>query len=414
MAADESGAWRPSRRSAGAVFFFLSAIIGFQLGVSTSERPDIAGAGIFVHAYYSLSLFVVGGVDLGTPQGGPLIGRLLVWIAYFGAPVLAASTLIDALIRGLTPQSWQLRRIKDHVVVVGANELSLSYLRVLRRHKPDAAVILVCKQVEASVENEFTQAYNATVVVGDVTHEYFLEQLRLQFAQKILLMGSDSLRNYEAASMITRLYPGIGPKVVIHCDNLRFMRAMANTRVALECQVFNTYHLAAAGLVRNHLLDHFHETTPRDAVVLAGFGRFGQTILEELQLRATNEMDTVAIIDIDAHRRLLIADEQMEFNGNYKRELVEGDIAHPDVWEELRGRLDLDTDDTVVVLGTGREEENLRTALWIRKQFPRSKVIARSSKESRFATEVGEEHDIISISITQLVEENIPPDWLGD
>ena len=56
--------------------------------------------------------------------------------------------------------------------------------------------------------------------------------------------------------------------------------------------------------------------------------------------------------------------------------------------------------------------ENLRTALWVREQFPRAKVIARSSKESSFATEVGEEHDIISISITQLVEDNIPQDWL--
>ena len=65
------------------------------------------------------------------------------------------------------------------------------------------------------------------------------------------------------------------------------------------------------------------------------------------------------------------------------------------------------------MLGSGDEEVNLRTALWIRHQFPSAKVIARSSKESQFATEVGQEHDIISISITQLVEENIPHDWLA-
>lgn len=402
----------PSWRSTGALLFFFSAFAGFQLGVSVSERPEIVDGGILLHAYYSLSLFVVGGVDLGAPEGGPLIGRLLVWLAYFGAPILAASTLIDAFIRGLAPQSWQLRRIKNHIVVVGANELSLSYLRMLRKQQPNATVVLVCKNVAASVESEFKQAYTATVVVGDVTHEYFVKQLRLEHAQKVLLLGEDSLRNYEAASIITSLNPGIGQRVIVHCDSLRFMRSMATTRVAQQCQPFNTYHLAASGLVRNHLLERFHETTPKDTVVLAGFGRFGQTILEELQLRAANEMETVAIIDIDAHRRLLIADEQMEFSGDYHRELVEGDISDPDVWERLRNRVTLDSDDTVVVLGTGREEENLRTALWIRKQFPRAKVIARSSKESQFATEVGQEHDIISISITQLVEENIPRDWL--
>ena len=155
MSAKDSYSQGPSWRSTGAVLFFFSALIGFQLGVSVSERPEIVSAGILVHAYYSLSLFVVGGVDLGAPEGGPLMGRLLVWMAYFGAPILAASTLIDAFIRGLAPQSWQLRRVKDHIVVVGANEMSLSYLRVLRKQQPNATVILVFKQVEASVESEF-------------------------------------------------------------------------------------------------------------------------------------------------------------------------------------------------------------------------------------------------------------------
>ena len=48
------------------------------------------------------------------------------------------------------------------------------------------------------------------------------------------------------------------------------------------------------------MVPQFHETHARDVVVLAGFGRFGQTILEELQHSAIDEMDTVAIIDRDA------------------------------------------------------------------------------------------------------------------
>ena len=188
---------------------------------------------------------------------------------------------------------------------------------------------------------------------------------------------------------------------------------MASTRVARECQTFNSYHLAAAGLVRSHLMQHFRETKPKDAVILAGFGRFGQTILEELQERALDEMDTVVIIDEDAHRRVLIADEQMEFAGNYRRELFEGDISHPELWERVQGFVRLNSEDTVFVLGTGSEEENLRTALWIRQKFPAAKVIARSSKESRFASEVGRDNDIVTVSIAELVESHIPDDWIN-
>ncbi|MEP6390967.1 MAG: NAD-binding protein [Halioglobus sp.] len=400
-------------RSMGAVSFFVFAMIGFLSGVSVSERPEVVTGGVLVQAYYSLSLFVVGGVDLGTPYGGPLYGRSLLWISYFGAPILAASTLIEALLRALAPQSWQLRRLNNHIVIVGAGELSLSYLRVLRRHNPRVSVVVVSRheQDQATID-ELRQALGATVVVGDITHEFFLQQLRVERAQKILLLSDNSLRSYEAASTLLQLVPGIGQRVIIHCASLRFMRAMENTRVAQACETFNTYNLAASGLVKSKLLHHFEETHEKDVVVIAGFGRFGQTILEELQRSAIAELATVVIIEKDAHRRVMVAEEQMAFSSSYRREVYEGDISHPEVWQRMHSDVDLGGSNVVFVLGTGREEDNLRTAIWLKRQNATAMVIARSSKESRFADEVGTEHDIVSISINQLVEDNIPSRWI--
>ncbi len=396
----------------GAIFFFCSAIAGFAAGVGVTERPEVAGGNILTMAYYSLALFVVGGVDLGTPVGGPMWGRVLLWMSYFGSPTLAAWTLIEALLRAFRPQSWQLRRMNNHVVVVGNSELAISYLRVLRAHNTRVKVVYACKQIEQTAADEIAESFNALVVIGDITHDYFLRQLRLHVAQRVFLLGNDSLRSYEAASLILEQLPDIGRRLIVHCARLRFMRAMASTRVAKQCQTFNSYHMAAAGLVRKHLITHFHETKPKDAVVLAGFGRFGQTILEELQEWALDEIDAVVIIDNDAHKRVLIADEQMEFDGSYRRELFEGDISHPELWDRVQQTVKLDAEDCVVVLGTGNEEENLRTALWIRTKYPHAKVIARSSKESLFASEVGREHDIVAVSISELFEDSIPLDWV--
>ena len=402
-------------RGAGALLFFFGALAGFESGVSVTERPDVVEAGFLTHAYYSLSLFVVGGIDLGTPYGGPLFGRILVWVSYFGAPILAASTVIGALLRAMAPQSWKLRRLKNHVVIVGAEELSLSYLRVLRRHNPGVDVVVVSRTApEQSVVDEFQQELGALVVVGDITHEFFLRQLHVERARKILLLADDSLRSYEAASTLLAMVPGIGPRIVIHCVRLRFMRAMQNTLVAQSCETFNTYHLAASGLVRNHMLPQIQETRDKDVVIIAGFGRFGQTILEELQRDAAGDLSTVAIIEQDARRRVLVAEEQMAFNHGYRREIYEGDISNPEVWQRVQSDIALSPDgqNSVFVLGTGLAEENLRTALWIRRKFPKAMVIARSSRESRFASEVAAEHDFISISIDQLVEENIPKGWV--
>ncbi len=382
-------------------------------GVSVSERPEVGPSQPLMLAYYSLSLFVVGGVDLGTPVGGPLWARSLVWLAYFGAPILAAWTLIQAILQSFAPQSWQLRRLRNHVIVVSSSELSLTYLRKLRSKNKWVQVVVVCKNCDQATADEIRESFNAPVVMGDVTHRFFLEQLRPHLAKRILLLGDNSLRSYEAASHILELVPQIGKRLVIHVGRLRFLRAMADTRVARECQTFNSYHLAASGLVRTHLVQHFLETKRKDAVVLAGFGRFGQTIIEELQRLALDEMRSVAIIDTDVERRVMVADEQMKFAGNYRRELFEGDISHPDVWRRVWESITVDSEDTVIVLGTGSEEENMRTALWLRKKAPRARIIARSSKQSQFASEVGRDNDIITVSIAELVDQNIPADWVG-
>lgn len=190
------------------------------------------------------------------------------------------------------------------------------------------------------------------------------------------------------------------------------MRAMEESRVAILCHSFNSYHLAAAGLVKRHLLEHFHKTEPLDTVVIAGFGRFGQTILEELHKHAPNEMQSVAIIDVDAKRRVMVTDEQLPFEGQYEREVFEGDISHPKVWKQLKANIDLTCNAPVIILGTGAEEENLRTAIWLRSKYPDAMIVARTNQESRFAREVGREHGITSFSMTELIESNIPDNWV--
>lgn len=398
--------------SAGALFFFFSALIGFASGVAVSERPELATAGLLTKAYYSLSLFVVGGVDLGTPIEGSTVGRFFVWLSYFGSPMLAAWGLIGTLVRALAPQSWQLKRLKNHIIVVGDGELAISYLKVLRERNPKITVVVVSGSSEQFLREEFKQKFGTIVVSGDITHDFFLSELKVEKAKKILLLDDNSLRSYEAASLLINLHPSIADKIVIHCASLRFMRSMENTRVANSCETFNTYHLAAAALVRSHMLHHFRETHSKDIVIMAGFGRFGQTILEELQRCAADELDTVVIIDHDAHRRVMVADEQTEFSESYRREQFEGDISNPEVWERIRSTVDITGENTVFVLGTGHEEQNLRTALWLRRHYQGAMVISRSSKESLFAAEVGEEHNIISISIAELLEQNIPSGWV--
>jgi hypothetical protein len=272
--------------------------------------------------------------------------------------------------------------------------------------------VVVDNSLDRVKEEELKQLFKVYILIGDITHDYFLNQLRISKAQKILMMGNDNFQSYEAAHKIIQYNPEMGPNMVMHCDDLRFMRSMESSRVAQLCHPFNSYHLAASGLVKNHLIGYFRQTKPRDLVVVAGFGRFGQTILEELQKHALKEIEGVAIIDVDAKRRIMVADEQLKYDGQYKRSVFEGDISHPRVWKQLQQKIDLNASSAVIILGTGAEQENLRTAIWLRSKYPEAMIIARTNQASRFAYEVGQEHGITSFSMTELIEENIPGLWV--
>ncbi len=402
-----------SWRWIAAAGFFLCGFVGLMAGIPLSERPDVVDSGALTKAYYALGFFVVGGLDVGTPDGGPVWAQTLLWIAYFGAPLLTASAVIEAIFQVLSPSRWQLRNIKNHIIVFGSGRLTISYLNLLRQQSPRAKVVVVDSEFDPVREQELRQKYRARTIVGDLTHEYLLQNLRLKRARRILLLGNNDFQAYEAASRILRLAPRLEGRIVLHCHNLRFMRSLQDTTLSGKCETFNTYNLAAQGFVSAYLLDHFEQTAAKDTVVIAGYGRFGQSVLEELHANAKEAINEVTVVDVDADRRVLVVAEQDRFQYGFNQNVFQGDISHPDVWRRVTENVDLNADYPTVILGTGQEQDNFRTALWLKNRFNNAFVFARTNDRSQFALEVGQEHGINSISITQLVEKNIPDSWLS-
>ena len=395
------------------MLIYAGALGAFLFGVSLTERPNVAGDGLLTKAYYALSLFVVGGLDIGTPTGGPAWARILLWGCYFGAPLLTASAVIDALARALSPSDWQLRNLHDHVVVVGGGNLTDSILRLLRKHIAKRPIVVVNESVQPVRQLELEQTYDAIVIDGDITHDFLLKALRLDRASLCVLATSRDFQAYEAASRMLARFPHLTGRILLLCQNLRFMRAMGDTSVARQCRIFNPYHLAAEGMVRMQLREHFRKTSGPDTIVIAGFGRFGQSVLEELQIHASADIDRVAVIDSDADRRLLVAAEQERIRGPYQLTSLEGDISHPEVWHRLERTINLADGFPVIILGTGNTAENLRAATWIKQRHANALVFARTNDLSSLASEVGSESGVAYFSIKQLLEDHLPTEWLA-
>jgi len=408
----DRASWRPVIwRGLAFAAAYLAGFSGLLAGVGVSER-NLAGAGIAQIAYYTVGLFVLGGLDLGTPVGGPLYGRALLWTAYFVAPLITASALAEAAVRLIKPLALRVRPLSDHVVVGGAGRLALLYVRKLRRHDARRSLVVVERDPSHPALAELRDVYRAVTVVGDVSSDEVLQGLRLARAHRVLLLTGDDFANLDAAAKILKLSPELAGRMVAHVSDLGFVRATAESSVARACEIFNGHEFAATYLVQEHLLGRFKSTPDRDLVVLAGFGRFGQTVLRQLQLHARGSFDQVVIIDEQATRNAGAFDHQVGFGEDYGRMVVDGDLLDPEVWSRVGEEVEAHGHDPVVILGSGNDGTNLHAAFLVRRQHPAAYVIVRSFRASPFTAEIAREVDVHAFSLAELIEAGMPSRWL--
>ena len=380
-------------------------------GVGVSERAGVVGADLFTKAYYTFSLFVLGGMDLGTPTGGPLFGRILLWIAYFAAPLWTASAVFETILHALRPPVWRVRSIKNKIVITGGGELTLGFLNRIAASGNGRRVIVIVDESQHPHLDELRsyRGVRVFVISGDQMHR--LKRYPLHEASKFLLLSEQDQTNFEVASVLLDHDPQLGSKIVYHVSNLRFLRVLGDTRVVRWCTTFNQYELAATQLAREQLMQRFKDTEYRDTVVLAGFGRFGQSILEQLERHASGAFSQVGIIDLDAEQQALIADEQVVTQRKYSRHIYEGDIDDPEIWQRLFSDVVTGDQEPVFVITTGDDQTNLRCAIWLRKRFQNALIISRTLAPSSFARSVCDEHNVVSVNTAELVEASIPHAW---
>jgi Trk K+ transport system NAD-binding subunit len=381
---------------------------GKTVSALTSER-DVTG--IAQSFYYALGLFVLGGLDLGTPVGGPLHGRVLLWAAYFAAPVITASALIEAAARLIGHAALRIRPLSDHVVLGGAGRLTLLYVRKLRERDSRRTIVVVERDPNHPSLAVLREAYRALIVSGDITSDEVLRRLRVKRAHRVLLLTGDDFANLDAASKIVKLAPERAGRIVVHVADLGFMRETAESSVARVCEIFNGHEFAATNLVHAHLLGRFQRTAERDLVVLAGFGRFGQTVLNQLQHHANGRIGRVVIVDEKATRNAREFDHHVGFADDYERLVIDGDLLDSDIWLRVGEVVDAGGYHPVVIMGSGDDGTNLHAALVVRRQHPSAYVIVRSFRASPFTAEMASDAGVHAISLAELIENGMPASW---
>jgi voltage-gated potassium channel Kch len=387
---------------------FFCGFVALQLGVGFSERPGVIP--LQARLYYTAGLFFLGGMDLGVPLGGPDMARKLLWIAYFLAPAVTASALLEAVITLLNLPSRVLWRLQDHVVIGGGGRTARLFIERIRQDDPHVSIVVVEKSDRIDLE-ALRVRFGIRIIRGDITSTSLLRTLYLSRARRVFLLTDNDFTNLEAAAQITELEPELLPRVLAHVSNIRMQRLLGTTRVLSGLTLINTHQLTAAHLVDSRLLAHFEATEALDAVVIAGFGRFGQTVLDTLQSQAASALQDITIIDRDAHRQAAIFKAEVGFHPEHRIHLFEGDISDPRLWSQAL--VGITQPQPVFVLASSDDETNLEAALRLSHAVPSARIIALSPRRSRFAEQLASTEHFEIVSTSDLLLARIERDRLA-
>ncbi len=378
--------------------------------VSFSARPrpyDLATT-----IYYTFGLFVYGGLDLGVPVGKEPWARVLLWTAYFLAPAITTTALIEALLWVTRPDAWRLFLLRNHVVVGGCGRLALVFLERLQNDKRDRKrpVLVVERRADNPHLRMVSQRPRTRVLIGDISSAAVLKTLKLERAKKVKLLTGDDSVNLDAALRIQKIWEQ-RPKelwarvaripvlrrleklrdqrpleIWAHVANIRLLRRLDKGSYIDPINLFNGYRTAARHLVKTTLLPHFNDTPKLlNAVVLAGFGRFGQTVLNQLQQGdAAGRFKTVIIIDREAKHLAAVFREEVGFNKSYRCKRLQADLRNPRTWQKVWRRIGDPDPPPVFVLACGTDAINIHAALSLSEKYPEAKIVVRCFRSSSF------------------------------
>ena len=289
------------------------------------------------------------------------------------------------------------------------------YLQRLRQAEPRTPVLIVDDRAVNPHAQTAIERFQANVLIADVSQEPVLQSLRLSAAKRLVVLTGDDYINLDTATNAIQIAPHLASSTLIHISDIRLLRVVEDAGLLQQAAKFNSYRRAAQFLVEAKLLPHFQQTESGDIVVLAGFGRFGQSVLDQLQQRAAGKFLEVIIIDRDGDQPTMVFAEQVGFQTGYEWQLLAEDLQHPRTWQHVAERIGVGGEghEPVFVLGSGDDSVNIRTALWLSRKYPRTKILARCFRPSTFANQISGECDFEVVSTAELLLSGMHPEWFA-
>lgn len=393
---------------------FVFATMAFEAGVGADARPGIPEAGFLTHLYYSLGLFVLGGMDLGMPTGGPPTARALLWVSYFLGPLVTTTAVAEGVLRVMRPESVRRARLRHHIVLIGLDRVGMRYLDAVREVDPERWVLAV--DTDLNHRSALADRLDRRTLFAhrDVTEPRQRPFLRLEHADGVIVASGDDLVNLEVAWELASAYPTLPICALVGDIGLR--RGSESVRRTGSPTLFNMHRMVAAHLYRTGLQAHFQNTQGLDTVVIAGFGRFGQTIAEYLHHEAFPELSQIVVVDLHAQAHAARFTLQTGADCLAPDDVLDGDMTDPTTWKRVDAALRQPKQSPVRILCAEHDDLNLQTAMLLRRQQATGRIFVRVFHDGPYVRAMAERYDFEVLAVDHTLAEAFAErhrEWFG-
>jgi len=394
--------WKP-------VMVTLVFLLGFAAFLHSGMISGDPSERVLKSLYYALSLFFLGGMDIGLPGSPSTPVTILLWVLYFVAPVFTAGFVYDFIQKKLLGRIP--RGLKGHTILCGLGRNGHLIFELIRETFPRGHKLVV---IEKSETNPYLAAVrkdpHAWLIQNDFSRLPVLEAARIKRAQRIIFSTNLDLDNLNALMELKSHRPAIpGQSVHCHLGDLEMLDNLQQTLFREEAykkvHVFNGYQCATRQLYQMLKTGAFLGTE-RTVFILFGYGRFAHMLFSHICADPNR-----GVAD-----EIIIVTQKMASGYDLERmppgSVREGmaapcrihpplfmDMHHPAAWAQVDQMLEGNTRPVLAFLCRDNDVANLDLAISIKLKGPES--LKKATFICRmYAETVGELNDMLDHRLT--------------
>ncbi|RKY56007.1 MAG: hypothetical protein DRP96_11750 [Candidatus Neomarinimicrobiota bacterium] len=354
------------------LFIFVLVTLLACISFLQTDMVSESGAGRYFEAlYYSLTLFIIGGIDIGMPSGGSATVITVLWMCYFLAPLLTLGAVYQVIQEKLLSRFSP--RWRNHTVICGLGRNGKLIYDLVKEHSPKSHKVIVIEKDENNSRSIFLKKSKTTWWLRDDFSQYsVLRRAGVHRAGCVYITTNQDITNLNTLVCIQRMPDRRKAlKTFFHLGNLNlhdlWKESFLKDPMYADVKIFNGYQAVTKRLYRDWVLQREYLDPDGNIFMILGYGRFGQMLFFHLSGdKERKSHDDIVVVagrmNIDRKQQKFQDAQRQAVMGCFIHNPIEGDIHSSEVWDMLAGKIRDSGKNAIIFLCRDGDMENLELA----------------------------------------------------